>query len=109
MPKQLTLTQRQFSIIENLWESGIHDVSQLHKIAHISISTLYKYIKKLSVTASLKPKSHPGRPEKLTAENCIHLEKLANSRKCAKPNLPNPDIDQEQSVRTFITSDIAFV
>ena len=82
MPKQPTLTQRR-SIIENLWESGIHDISQLHKITHIPISTLYKYIKKLSVAASLKPKSHPERPKKLTAEKRIHLGKLANSRKCA--------------------------
>ena len=82
MPKQPTLTQRR-SIIENLWESGIHDISQLHKITHIPISTLYKYIKKLSVAASLKPKSRPGRPKKLTAEKRIHLGKLANSRKCA--------------------------
>ena len=82
MPKQLTLTQRQ-SIVENLWESGIHDVSQLHKITHVPISALYKYIKKLSVTASLKPKSRPGRPKKITAEKHIYLGKLASSRKCA--------------------------
>ena len=82
MPKQPTLTQRR-SIIENLWESEIHDISQLHKITHIPISTLYKYIKKLSVAASLKPKSRPGRPKKLTAEKRIHLGKLANSRNCA--------------------------
>ena len=79
MPKQPTLTQRR-SIIENLWESGIHDISQLHKITHIPISTLYKYIKKLLVAASLKPKSRPGRPKKLTAEK---FGKLADSRKCA--------------------------
>ena len=54
MPKQLTLTQKR-SIVENLWDSGIHDVSQLHKITHVPISTLYKYIKKLLVAASLKP------------------------------------------------------
>ena len=67
---------------ENLWESGIHNVSQLHKIAHFPISTLYKY-QKLSTAASLKPKFRPGRPKKLTSEKRIHLGKLANSRKCA--------------------------
>jgi len=45
MPKQLTLTQRR-SVVENLWESGIHDISQLYKITHNPISTLYKYIEK---------------------------------------------------------------
>ena len=118
MVKQLTLTQRR-SIVENLWENGIHDVSQPHKITHLPISTLYKYIKKLSVAASLKPKSRPGRPKKLTAEERIHLGKLANLRKCAIAVkkllmcLTKPTqaliLHQEQSVRIFITSVIAFV
>ena len=82
MPKQLTLTQKR-SIVENLWDSGIYDVSQLHRITHVPISTLYKYIRKLSVAASLKPKSRPGRPKKLTAEKRIHLGKLTSSRRCA--------------------------
>ena len=103
------------AIVENLWESGIHDVSQLHKITHVPISTLYKYIKKLSVTATLKPKYRPERPKKITAEKRIYLGKLASSRKCASSkeiaHVLNQTLilHQEQSVRTFITSVIAFV
>src|SRR5438128_4564422 len=48
--------------------------------SHIYFIQIYQ---KLSLAASLKPKSRPGRPKKLTAEKRIHLGKLANSRKCA--------------------------
>ena len=77
MPKQLTLSQKR-SIVENLWDSGIHDVSQLHNITHVP-STLYKYIKKLLVAASLKPKSRPGKTKKTYCGKAhTHLGKLAN-------------------------------
>ena len=72
MPKQLTLTQRR-SVVENLWENGIHDVSQLHKITHVPISTLYKYIKRLSVAASLKPKSRKVNKERVVGSNNIFI------------------------------------
>ncbi|CAI2183500.1 19152_t:CDS:2 [Funneliformis geosporum] len=63
--------------------NGVHDINELHKITHISKSTLYTYIQKLENFGTIKPKPRSGMPKLLFPKKQVHLRKLASTRKCA--------------------------
>ncbi|CAI2184182.1 955_t:CDS:2, partial [Funneliformis geosporum] len=69
--------------IDDETANGVHDINELHKITHISKSTLYTYIRKLENFGTIKPKPHSGRPKLLSPKKWAHLGKLASTRKCA--------------------------
>jgi len=50
-----------------LWNNGIHNAKELHKLTNVPLSTIYKKIKKIKKNGSLKHDGGNGRPKKITA------------------------------------------
>ena len=65
-----------------MWANRVHDINELHKITHISKSTLYTYIWKLENFGTIKLKPHSERPKLLSSKKWAHFRKLASIRKC---------------------------
>jgi transposase len=50
-----------------LWDNGIHNAKELHKLTNIPLSTIYRKIEKIKKNGSLKHAGGNGRPKKITA------------------------------------------
>ncbi|EXX61191.1 hypothetical protein RirG_173480 [Rhizophagus irregularis DAOM 197198w] len=50
-----------------LWNNGIHDAKKLHKLTNISLSTIYRKIKKIKKNGLLEHAGGNGRPKKIIA------------------------------------------
>src|SRR5438105_1760561 len=51
----------------NLWDNGIHNAKELHKLTNIPLSTIYRKIEKIKKNGLLKHAGGNGRPKKITA------------------------------------------
>ncbi len=56
-------------VLLHLWNNGIHNAKELHKLTDIPLPTIYRKIKKIKKNGSLKHAGGNGRPKKINANS----------------------------------------